>query len=712
MSTNDKIEATIKKILSQSKKVTQDSKGYMMCCPAHDDKNPSLSMGVGRDGRVLLKCFAGCTIEQVVAGFGLRLSDLHPNEKRNIVAEYSYKDAKGEEVFQIVRLEPKSFYVRQNQDGRWVYNQKGVHLVPFRLPKLNKAVKEKRQVFIVEGEKDCNNMVKRFKLTATTFPFGAKKWQAHYAKYFKNARIVIVPDNDAVGREHAQMVAEKLNDVAKEIRIVSLPDLPDKGDISDWIRQGGTKEAFLALVEDTPLWEPAPVIEHTEDELALKARIEELNKKYATVLVRGKYVVLQPDSWDPSLNCSTIEFINPFSLEKMFAHDQVITGYSGKKPFYQNVIKAWSHSPDRRKYEGIVFDPGKDHGPEYFNLWRGFDVRPKKSHKFDSYLNHIYDVIADGDTAVYNHLIAIMADAVQLRPRPGVAVAILGKQGVGKGVFVNNFGALFGRHYLHITHGEHMTGRFNRHLAEGMIVFVDEAIWAGDKKAEGVLKGLITEERLMIEAKGVDAYAIKNHNRVFLASNHDWIVPAGLEDRRFFVIRASDLHIQDRDYFGRIQEHMDNGGREGLLRYLQQYDLTDIELTAFPRTKELANQKLLSMDLVDLFLFSVLQNGMLYADRGDFDLELSQKPWGNGVVGSDLLYKAFKAFHLSGGKKWINSDASFGIALSRIIPQRKKKRCKGVMSYIFPSLKECRDQFDAITRQDWEWPKVQEDDRD
>jgi hypothetical protein len=557
----------------------------------------------------------------------------------------------------------------------------------------------------VEGEKDCNNVVKHFKLTATTFPFGAKKWLPHYTKHFKNARIVIVPDNDTAGREHAQMVAEKLSKVAKEIRVVSLPDLPDKGDISDWIEGGGTKESLLKHVEATALWESPPVIEHTEDELALKARIEELNAKYATVMVRGKYVVLQPDSWDPSLNFSTIEFINPAALEKMFAHDKVITGHSGNKPIHQNVITAWLHSPDRRKYDGIVFDPGQDHGPNYYNLWNGFSVRSKKG-KIDLYLNHIYEVIADGDSKVYNHLTCLMADAVQLRPRPGVAVAILGEQGVGKGVFVHNFGKLFGRHYLQITQGGHLTGRFNRHLAEGMIIFVDEAVWAGDKKAEGVLKGLITEDRLMIEAKGLDAYPIKNHNRIFMASNNNWIVPAGLEERRFFALKASDRHMQDRDYFGKIQEQMDNGGHGVLLRYLQQYDLTGINLTDFPRTKELANQKLLSMSLIEQFWYFVLQNGMLYEARRDFDSRFSPKPWGNGIVSTVLFYEAFTEFVNSRNTGWVDTFESFGIGIGRLVPKRQKKKKKHVMSYIFPSLQECRDDFDAKTRQKWDWPSI------
>lgn len=677
----------------------------MLRCPAHNDKNPSLSLGLGRDGRILLHCYAGCKLDDILGPWGLKSSDLFPRIEIKVVAEYIYHDADGKESYKITRTDPKGFFVAHRKGKRWEKGLAGVRRVPYRLPKLKEAVKSDHTVFLLEGEKDCDNFVKAFKLTATTFPFGANKWQKHYTQYFKKARVVIIPDNDKPGHEHAQMVAHKLESVANKIKIVELPNLPDKGDMSDWIDLGGTKEQLKELVEATPLWEPKPVTELSEIELAIKAKIEELNRKYATAMVRGKYVILEPDRMDPSLQCSSVEIIHPSSLTSKFAHDKITVGYKAdNKPIVKNAVSVWLESPDRRNYEGIVFDPGVDHGSQYFNYWRGFSLKPKEG-KIDLYLQHIHEVIADGDTAVYDHIIALMADAVQLRPRPGVALAIIGQQGVGKGVFVNNFGRLFGAHYLHISQNSHLIGKFNRHLAEGMIVFVDEAFWAGDKAAEGVLKALITEDRMMIEAKGVDAIQIKNHTRIFMASNNDWIVPAGLEERRFFVVKASEKYIGNQDYFGRLQQQMDRGGHAALLLYLQQFELDGINLSAFPRTEALASQKVLSMGLVEKFYYHLLKEGILFRSNGDFDLEKSQTPWGQGEVSTSIIYTAFLDYIKSDPRNWFSGPEGFGIEIKRLVPTIVKKRIKGQACYIFPSLKECRDSFDQRTKQDWGWPE-------
>jgi len=93
-------------------------------------------------------------------------------------------------------------------------------------------------------------------LTATTNPFGAGKWHAEYSNYLKNADVVIIPDNDEVGRRHAEQVARSLIGKAKRIRLLELPNLPTKGDVSDWLEAGGTKEELLSLAEQAPLYEP------------------------------------------------------------------------------------------------------------------------------------------------------------------------------------------------------------------------------------------------------------------------------------------------------------------------------------------------------------------------------------------------------------------------------------------------------------------------
>ena len=140
-----------------------------------------------------------------------------------------------------------------------------------------------------------------------------------------------------------------------------------------------------------------------------------------------------------------------------------------------------------------------------YNLWRGFGVRARPG-KWDLFKNHIFEVIADKDPAVHRYIMAWMAHLIQHPggPRPGTSIVLRGKQGTGKGIFVNHFGKLLGPHYLQVFHQSQITGKFNVHLKDALLVNADEAFWAGDKKAEGVIKGLITEPMIPIEPKGKD----------------------------------------------------------------------------------------------------------------------------------------------------------------------------------------------------------------
>src|SRR6266581_4076355 len=125
-------------------------------CPAHDDRNPSLSVSTGDDGRVLLRCFAGCSAEQIVAALGLEMSDLFPDRPANrIVAAYEYRDESGALLYQNVRFAPKTFRLRRPGDGgQWLWDLKGVRRVVYRLPEL----RDQRRVVLVEGEKDVDRL--------------------------------------------------------------------------------------------------------------------------------------------------------------------------------------------------------------------------------------------------------------------------------------------------------------------------------------------------------------------------------------------------------------------------------------------------------------------------------------------------------------------------------------------------------------------------
>jgi putative DNA primase/helicase len=245
----------------------ETSAGWIALCPAHDDTNPSLSIAESDDGRILVHCHAGCRPEDIVAALGLTMANLFPRPVSPasstartkalgcIVTSYSYTDAAGRLLFQVCRMDPKDFRQRRpDGKGGWIWNTKDVRHVLYRLPDVIEAVQAGETVFIVEGEKDVD-VLSALGLTATTNAGGAGKWRAEYNSTLRGAEVVIVPDHDAPGRKHATDLARHLHGVAASVRILELPNLPDKGDVSDWIATGGTREQLEALAASAPLWE-------------------------------------------------------------------------------------------------------------------------------------------------------------------------------------------------------------------------------------------------------------------------------------------------------------------------------------------------------------------------------------------------------------------------------------------------------------------------
>lgn len=235
----------------------------MARCPAHEDKVQSLSIKTGQDGKTLLFCHAGCSLDDILNKLDLEQKDLFADngqQQSEPLATYDYTDASGKLLYQVLRKIPKDFIQRRpDGSGGWIYKEalKGVDRVPYRLPEVIEAVKTGKPIYVVEGEKDCNRLAS-LSLTATTNSGGALKWLDSLSLYFKGAKVVIIPDNDppdekhplGVGREHALMVAKSLTGIATAIKIVNLPGLPEKGDVSDWLKAGHTKAELINIVKE------------------------------------------------------------------------------------------------------------------------------------------------------------------------------------------------------------------------------------------------------------------------------------------------------------------------------------------------------------------------------------------------------------------------------------------------------------------------------
>src|SRR5258708_31447082 len=218
-------------------------------------------------------------------------------------------------------------------------------------------------------------------------------------------------------------------------------------------------------------------------------------------------------------------------------------------------------------------------------IWRGFGVDEKEG-DWSLMRDHICDVICSGNEEHFQYLIGWMAYGVQHPQRPiGVAIALRGEEGAGKGFLWRNYGKLFGKNFRHVSQVEHLTGRFNAVLADTCAVFLDEALWAGDRKGEQILKALITEETFQLERKNYDPIPVKNRLRLMIASNNQWIVPIGTKGRRYAVFDVNDKYTDEKSpehkaYWGPLQatfgDNAPDDGRSAML-----YDLLHMDLTGF-----------------------------------------------------------------------------------------------------------------------------------
>lgn len=244
---------------------------YIALCPAHGDTNPSLHFGEDKEGNGWVKCWAGCETKDILAALRIDQAGLFVDKKRentDFLDEYLYEDENRNPLYLVRRTLGKEFPVFHKEGDRWVKGRNNIPLVIWRLPQVKKAIAEGRAVWCVEGEKDVLTM-ENFGFVATTSPGGAglpgqkPKWKPEYADSLYGGVVFILADNDEAGRAHANACYTSLKGKA-EAYLVTLPELPEwtlpeKGDVSDWARAGGTREMLEQAAQQVRSKAPRPI---------------------------------------------------------------------------------------------------------------------------------------------------------------------------------------------------------------------------------------------------------------------------------------------------------------------------------------------------------------------------------------------------------------------------------------------------------------------
>jgi Family of unknown function (DUF5906) len=353
--------------------------------------------------------------------------------------------------------------------------------------------------------------------------------------------------------------------------------------------------------------------------------------------------------------------------------------------------KFWLENPKRITYEGVVFEPGEPvlMSGNRLNLWRGFAVEPKAG-CWPRQRDHIYEEIANGDTAAGQYIERWLARMFQNPGLPAeVALALRGPEGAGKGLVARPLQRIFGHCAMPISDPKHIVGAFSGHLQHCVFLFIDEAYWAGDVKGEGRLKALLTEKTITIEPKYVQPFQVRNLLHVMMASNDDWIVPAGPEARRYAVFEVSGRRVGDFGYFEKLAAEQDNGGAEAMLYDLLRFPLQGWHPKQIYATEALTDQKQRSLRGLDAAIHGWLQEGILP------NYSRLWLAYPNRATSDDLL-RAVKEFDRHTNKEQIAEE------LKKLF-EVKGGNTDGNRGWIFPPLYVCREIWERKHGGRWRW---------
>lgn len=431
-------------------------------------------------------------------------------------------------------------------------------------------------------------------------------------------------------------------------------------------------------------------------------KIDELNHKHAVIPIGGRVLILNRE-YEPVMDRQLLTFSAKTDFETRYCNRKVWD--NGEEV---GLGTYWMNHPRRAEFDGMVFSPGLDQ-PGYLNLWTGWGVEPKPG-SCQKYLDFVRDVICSGDGALFDYIIYWCAHLVQ-RPQelPETALVFRGREGIGKNTFIDPLRDIVGReHFLMLSSLNQITGRFSGHLATALLVFCNESVWGGDKSAQGVLKSMITDDVQPIEYKGRDLTMVKSYRRMIMASNEDWVVPRGADDRRYVITDVSDARKGDYTYFQAIRDEMKNGGTEALMHYLLARDIKDWHPRKIPEGLQTCGWelKIRSGGSIVQWWFDLLQRGWIQCIAAQYSEE-DRFVWPEKCM-TDVVQKSY----LNWCENYKIAHREHSVVIGKLIQDWGVKKCRPRTDnpdrrefYLIPSLIDAQMIFSerfSIPESIWE----------
>ncbi len=421
-----------------------------------------------------------------------------------------------------------------------------------------------------------------------------------------------------------------------------------------------------------------------------------LNREFAFIK-KGAFVLQETTDEDDKF---VTEHLNMAEFHGWHANVPFAAGNSRPRP----ISECWMEWSGRRQFEAVVFAPQQAVDARFYNMWRGFSVEPATTGDHpavQAFCEHALKNVCGGKVDLYQWLMGYFAHMIQ-RPyeKPLVALVFKGAKGTGKNALVERVGTLLGNHFMVADDDRYLMGNFNSHLEANLFFALDEAAWAGDKRAEGRLKGLITGQHHNIERKGKEVYRVKNLSRVAIIGNERWLVPATQDERRFAVFNVGDGRKQDRAFFESMRLGMEAGGYAHLLKFLQDFPMSDVN--AAPETAGLVEQKLATLEPQAAWWYECLTSGTIAG--GDWAGQWPER------IPTNRLRDAFSRWaRQQNVRSRLPTEQPFGEDLKKLAPSFVKKKTRPLepkdttYSYATPGLDVLRAEFDKFIGGDTDW---------
>lgn len=375
------------------------------------------------------------------------------------------------------------------------------------------------------------------------------------------------------------------------------------------------------------------------------------------------------------------------------------------------VMKIFWISPHTICSSGVEFNPAGT-SEHYLNLWVGPTIIPIAG-SWTLISGFLLEVICSGDKDCFQYLISYIAHALQ-RPweKPGVLIAMLSGQGTGKGTVAKILRKIWSATFLHVHNIDAVTGNFNASLERAFIVFMDEALFSGDRRAADALKSLVTEPVIQINEKHQPARQTSSYHRFFAATNAEHFKNTDRDDRRDFVLRVSEARKGDHEYWQALNAEIDSGGVEAMVHELLAMDLSGFNVRSKPNTKELLEQKLQSLGPIQRWWHDALYRGNIFNDTTFDKDDLDTVPqditrWPHFISTA----RAIEGVMFVAGGRAFRKPSAFDLVktfkeMCPSAPQQQKAfggaRHRG---FALPSLEQARSDFEAYIGASVKWPE-------